>query len=134
MMAEQRTESGGGQGLSALPAFQADEHERGVGERPFQTQIGGERVDQFLRERQEALLVALAKDSYLRTGQLNIFQLESTNFNRTQTVKQHQTHHRQIAKGVEASPELFYLLAGERKDDELGLLQTQSRDHGAAGP
>jgi hypothetical protein len=65
---------------------------------------------------------------------LKIFQLQGEDFGGTQTVEQQQTHQGKIAQGVEGAPELFNLLVSEWSDDALGLLQTQSRDEGAAGP
>src|SRR5665811_828571 len=110
MMPEQRTESRGSHGLSAPPAFQTDEQRGGGRARPLQLKIGYQRVNQFLRQRQEALLVALAEDSHLRTAQLKVIQLKPEDFSRTQTIEQQETHQDKMANGVEAMRERFYFL------------------------
>jgi hypothetical protein len=80
MMAEQRTESGRGHGLSAMAAFQADQQRTRVGERPFQPQIVFQDVDDFLGQGQDALLVSLTEDPHLRVGQFEILELEGEDF------------------------------------------------------
>jgi hypothetical protein len=90
VMAEQGAESGGRHGVPTLAAFQRNEQERGVGERPFQPQIFMEHLKDFGRQGQDALPIALAENPHLRLGQLEGLELESQDFARAQTIEQHQ--------------------------------------------
>src|SRR5213592_1716795 len=105
MMAEQGAQSGRCQRLSTMAAFEADEQSRPVGERSFQPQIIFQDVDNFLGQRQEALLVSLTADAHLGRGPLEILELESEDFTGPQAIEQHQTRYGQVAKGTKAAPE-----------------------------
>ncbi len=90
MMAEQRAEPNGRHGPTPAAAFQGNEQGGGVGERSFQAQIFFQDLDNFLRQRQDALLVSFAEHPHLRFGQLEILELQSQNFTGAQSVQQHQ--------------------------------------------
>ena len=121
MMPEQRAESGGSQGPPALAAFEGNEQSRRVGERPFQTQILVEDLDDFRGQWQNALLVSLAENPHLRIGQLEILKLESQNFAGAEAIQQHQADQGEIAKGAKAAPELGDLVCREWHNHAPGL-------------
>src|SRR5260370_42606019 len=60
MMAEQRAEPNGRHGPTPAAAFQGNEQGGGVGERSFQAQIFFQDLDNFLRQRQDALRVSFS--------------------------------------------------------------------------
>ena len=90
VMAEQGAESRGRHGAPTLAAFQRNEQERGVGERPLQPQIFIEHLKNFWWQGQDALPIAFAENPHLRFAQLEGLELESQDFARAQTIEQHQ--------------------------------------------
>ena len=122
MAAKKRAKPGRSHGLAPVSAFQADEQRRRVGQRPFQPQIVLQYIDDFMGQRQDTRFVPLAGDAHLRIGQLKIFELKRENLTRTQAVKLHQAHQRQIAKRVKAVPERGDLFGGERHNHTSRLL------------
>ena len=121
MMAEQRAESGGSHGPATPAAFQGNEQEGRIGERPFQAQIFFDDFDDFRRQRQNAFLVSFAENPHLRRGQLEILELKGQYFAGTQTIEQHQTNKGEIAEGAKAAPELGDFLRRQGYNNAPGL-------------
>jgi hypothetical protein len=119
MMAEQGADPGGSHGAPALAAFQGNEQERGVGERPFQPPIFVEDFENFWRQGQDALLASFAENS--RIGQLQIRELKCQDLAGAQPIEQHQTDHSKIAEGAKAVPEIGDFASRERHNDAPGL-------------
>jgi hypothetical protein len=87
MAAKKRAKPGRSHGLSPVPAFQADEQRRRVGQGPFQPKIVLQDIDDFTGQWQDTRFVPLAGDAHLRIGQLKIFELKRENLTGTQAVK-----------------------------------------------
>ncbi len=134
MVTEESAQSGGGQGQSAMAAFQTDEQRGGVGGRPFQIQVFFQHAADFLWQRQDALLVSFAAHTDLQVGQLQVGELEGQDFTGAQAIQQHQADQGEIAEGTKAAPELGDLFGGEGHDHAAGLFESQSAGHGAAWP
>ncbi len=76
MMAEQRAESGSCHRLTAPTAFEGNEQIRGVGQRPFQTEVALQHFHDLGGQGQGTLVLTLAQNVQERIGQFQIFELE----------------------------------------------------------
>src|SRR5258708_1803398 len=126
MVAEQRPESGGGEGQAAMRALPTDKEGLATGDGPLHEQVFLQHRDHFVGQRQQTRAATLAKDVKLGHGWMEAREWEGEEFRPAQSVEQHQTNNGQIAEGAETVPELADLLGRERLDDAMLLLQPQA--------
>src|SRR5215831_7791712 len=134
MVPEQRTKPRCIQGLATLAAFERDEQGRRVGQWAFQAQIVSEDIEDIRMQRQGALLVAFAVDTYLALGKLQVFQFQGQDLTGAQAVEEHQADEGEITVGAETLPELGDFFGRERHDDSPILFEAEAYSDDAAGP
>lgn len=132
VMAKQRAEASGCQGISPVWTFEDNKDGGRVSKRPFHAQVAVENPDGLWVERQEPLPISFPLDADFTLSETKVLELEVEGLARTQTVEEHEGDQAQIAIGSKTAPELGDFRGRERNHDTAGDFHSQCAQYPAS--